>query len=168
MKKILMMGISALSLCTLGACSHKEYHYWQKIDPNTAVYLTGVKAQQTLEEDISACVHQIIELTQLSDVREDLGDTLLGADQRQLTEDMSRLPKWDVPEYILDLRVDHTEFHDFEGCMRYKGWRRVKYVGPETEFRSKEIYDDTANYSVRPVTPRSNSAQQMKAIHEER
>lgn len=165
MKKFLIIGLSALAL---GACATKEYHYWQKVDPNTAIYLTGVKAQQTLEQDLSECVHTIIELTQLGNVRGQLGDTLNGIDQRQLTEDMSRLPRWDVPEYILDLRVDHTEFQDFDGCMRYKGWKRVRYVGPEAEFRSKEIYDDTGSYSVRPFNTSPKANVQMDQLHQER
>ncbi|MDB5478274.1 MAG: putative lipoprotein [Alphaproteobacteria bacterium] len=170
MKKLVLFGIALLAMTS---CStNKEYHYWQKSDPNTAIYLTGVKAQQTLEQDISECVHEIIELSKLSDVRGKVPETFqtLGSyDQKEATEAMARLPHWDVPEYILDLRVDHTEFHDFDGCMAYRGWKRVKYVGPEAEFRSKEIYDDTANYSVRPKSPVGESYdREMKALHEER
>lgn len=171
MNKILLIGLSLLSL-SLAGCADNERHYWQKTDPNAAIYLTGVKAQQTLEQDISECVHLVIELTKLSDVRgqvpayvQSLGDF----DQRQATDEMSRLPLWDVPEYIRDLRVDHSEFHDFDGCMAWKGWTRVRYVGPEAEKRSKEVYDDTANYSVRPksLTAESNNSQ-MKQLHKDR
>ena len=145
MKKICMIGVSVLALS--GCAMDNEQHYWQRTDPNSAIYLTGVKAQQTLEQDISSCVHEIIELTKLADVRGKVPDAFqhLGEyDQKQATSDMARLPRWDVPEYIKDLRVDHSDYHDFDGCMAYNGWRRVRYVGPAAEFRSQEIYDDTA------------------------
>lgn len=168
MKKFLLIG---LSLLALSGCADPERHYWQKTDPNTAIYLTGVKAQQTLEQDISECVHLIIELTKLSDTRGQVpsyNQTLGTYDQKQASAEMSRLPLWDVPEYIRDLRVDHSEFHDFDGCMAWKGWNRVRYVGPSAEMRSKEVYDDTANYSVRPRNPLTQSNSQMKELHEER
>lgn len=173
MKKILILAVSVLALGgTLTGCANNERHYWRRTDPNTALYLTGVKAQQTLEQDISECVHTIIELTQLDDVRRNVpsGSTTLGShDQKEVTEEMSRLPLWDVPEYIRDLRVDHTEFQDFDGCMTYRGWDRVRYVGPEAEKRSKQVYDDTANYSVRPKNPANATAnQQMEQLHKDR
>lgn len=149
-KHVLIVGLGLLALT---GCAKNELHYWQKTDPNSSLYLTGVKAQQTLEQDISTCVHEIIELTRLSDVRMKTPEPFQGLgnyDQKQATDEMSRLPSWDVPEYILDLRVDHTDFHDFEGCMNFKGWQRVKYVAPEVERHAQEVYDDTANYSVRP------------------
>jgi hypothetical protein len=147
---LFVIGISALALT---ACANREHHYWQKTDPNTALYLTGVKAQQMLEQDIAECVHEVIELTKLSDVRMKTPAVVapLGSyDQKQATDEMSNLPYWDVPEYIRDLRVDHTDYHDFDGCMAHKGWTRVKYVGPEVERHADNVYDDTANYSVRP------------------
>jgi hypothetical protein len=104
----------------------------------------------------------VIELTKLADVREEVPPTYqaLGSyDQKQATEEMNSLPHWDVPEYIRNLRVDHTDFHDFDGCMKYKGWNRVKYVAPDTERRAHNVYDSTADYSVRPKNP-------LQAAHE--
>lgn len=155
MKALRSMSVALIGFSTLvlSGCATPEYHYWQKSDPNTAVYLTGVKAQQMLEQDIAYCVHEVIELTKLADVRMATAGTYAPTgnyDQKQATEEMNRLPYWDVPEYIRDLRVDHTDFHDFEGCMNYKGWKRVKYVEPETERRARHVYDATADYSVRP------------------
>lgn len=167
MKKFWILALAALAL---SGCADKERHYWQRSDPNSAIYLTGVKAQQSLEQDISECVHEIIELTKLADVR---GQTpanaqLLGRyDQKQATDEMSNLPRWDVPEYIRDLRVDHTEFHDFDGCMAYKGWNRVYYVGPEAAFRSREIYDATSEYSVRPQRPTGTRYERDSGLNNE-
>jgi hypothetical protein len=169
MKKILLLGVC---LTLLSGCADNEKHFWQRTDPNSAIYLTGVKAQQALEQDISECVHTIIELAKLDDVRRQVpsgADRLGSYDQKQATDDMSKLPLWDVPEYIRALRVDHTDFHDFDGCMEYKGWTRVRYVGPADEIRSKEIYDDTANYSVRPKNPMTDMQNsQMNELHKDR
>lgn len=151
--RFLASVVAVGAVLAIGACGYKEMHYWQKIDPADALYLTGVKAQQHLEQDISFCVHTVIELTKLADVREDtahIAQKLRKYDQKQATDDMGRLPYWDIPEYIRDLRVDHTDFHDFDGCMRYKGWKRVRYVGPDRDLHARHVYDDTANYSVRP------------------
>lgn len=157
MKALYSVSLAVIGLClTLTGCADREYHYWQKTDPNTALYLTGVKAQQMLEQDIAECVHEVIELTKLADVRMQTPapyQPLGSYDQKQATEEMNRLPQWDVPEYIWNLRVDHTDFHDFEGCMNYHGWRRVKYIGPDPELHAHNIYDSTADYSVRPNRP---------------
>lgn len=170
MKKLMVIGTAALALA---ACStSNEYHYWQRNDPNSALYLTGVKAQQVLEQDISYCVHSVIELTKLADVRGKVPSsfqTLSGYDQMNAEAGMSNLPRWDVPEHIRNLRVDHTEYHDFDGCMSYKGWQRVRYVAPKAEFRAKEIYRDTGNYSVRPHnTGQTEYNDQMKDLHKPR
>lgn len=172
MKRLMMLGLGMTLLAVSACTSTDESHYWQRSDPNSALYLTGVKAQQALEQDIAYCVHNIIELTQLSDVRGNVPAsfrTLGGYDQAQATRELNGLPRWDIPEYIKDLRVDHTNYHDFDGCMRYKGWNRVDYVGPADKFRSKEIYDDTANYSVRPKHPQAETYnKQMDALHKPR
>ena len=174
MKKYLLIGLSMVALTgALTACiSQKEYHYWQKTDPNTALYLTGVKAQQMLEQDIASCVHQIIELSKLADVRGRVPGVYSPTgsyDQVDAKEDMSRLPYWDIPEYIRDLRVDHTDFHDFDGCMAWKGWERVKYVSPETELHAREVYDGTSDYSVRPKRGEVEAYErEMNALHSAR
>lgn len=160
LKQIILVGCAVAALS--GCSSNREYHYWQKRDPSSALYLTGVKAQQMLEQDISECVHVVIELTKLADRREKIPapfQALGSYDQKQVTDEMGNLPRWDVPEYIRDLRVDHTDFHDFDGCMNYKGWQRVKYVAPEAERRANEVYDVTADYSVRPKSPKEGAYQ---------
>ncbi len=145
-----------LALCSivLMACAqHKDYYYWQKTDTASALYLTGPKAQQVLEQDISECVHEIVELAKLANVREGYLGTLSKentVDHPELAAEMSSLPFWEEPEYIRDLRVDHTDYHDFDGCMDSKGWTRVKYVHPKTEHAAKNTYHKTGQYSVRP------------------
>jgi len=128
----------------LSACSvDREFHYWQKTDADTALYLTGPKAQQVLEEDIALCVHQIIELAKIEEIRDGVPGAfsdLKGYEQAKVTASMDSLPSWETPERIRDLRVNHSDFHDFEGCMREQGWERVKYVYPDQEEHAKEIY----------------------------
>jgi hypothetical protein len=135
------------AVLALSGCATPEYHYWQKSDPQTALYLTGPKAQQMLEQDIAQCVHEIIELSKLEGVRKNGLNT--GGSQMATDRAMSALPQWDVPEYIKQLRVDHANYHDFEGCMRAKGWERVKYVYPDQEMNAKNVYRHTADYGVR-------------------
>lgn len=140
------------STALVTACANKDYHYWQKIDPTTAIYLTGPKAQQMLEQDIGQCTHEIIEMDKLAIVREGGGEPGFfhkNINQKAQAEALSKLPAYDVPEYIRDLRVDHKDFHDFDGCMRHSGWERVKYVDPQAEFRAKAIYNSTGEYSTR-------------------
>jgi hypothetical protein len=138
------------SLAVIACSTNKEYHYWQKTDPTTAIYLTGPKAQQMLEQDISKCVHEIIELDKLASVREGGGQASFfkkNISQKAHAESLSNLPAYDIPEYIRDLRVEHKDFHDFDGCMRHSGWERVKYVDPKAELRAKSVYNSTGEYS---------------------
>jgi hypothetical protein len=138
------------AVLALSACASREYHYWQKSDPQTAIYLTGPKAQQMLQQDIAQCVHEIIELSKLENVRANertlFGGGKVGGSQMATDRAMNSLPQWDAPEYIRDLRVDHSDYHDFDGCMRSKGWERVKYVYPDQEVNAKNVYRNNSGY----------------------
>lgn len=138
---MVLIGLGmALAACSTGPT---EFHYWQKTDAKTALYLTGPKAQQMLEEDIALCVHQIIELTKIEEIRDGVPpimSELDGIEQGKVTTAMDSLPTWETPERIKDLRVNHSDFHDFEGCMREQGWERVKYVFPGQEEHAKKVY----------------------------
>lgn len=164
--------VLACSVLALSACSsQREFHYWQKRDPSSALYLTGVKAQQMLEQDIGECVHVVIEMTKLADVRGKVPapfQPMGSVDQKEVTDAMNGLPRWDVPEYIRDLRVDHTDYHDFDGCMNHKGWQRVKYVAPETERRANEVYDATGDYSIRPQNARDQAYEREMRAQDKR
>jgi hypothetical protein len=165
------------SLAVIACSTNKDYHYWQKIDPTTAIYLTGPKAQQMLEQDISKCVHEIIELDKLAAVRENGGQAGFfkkNISQKAHAEALSNLPAYDIPEYIRDLRVEHKDFHDFEGCMRHNGWERVKYVDPQKELRAKGVYNITGEYNTyrnkataRPVQSDDAASDAMKREEED-
>lgn len=150
--------LASLSLAVTACAQHKDYHYWQKTDSASALYLTGPKAQQVLEQDISTCVHEIVELAKLANVREGSVSSLKKentVDHPELAQEMANLPSWETPEYIRDLRVDHSDYHDFDSCMASKGWTRVKYVHPKTEHVAKTTYETTAEYSARPSAKKS-------------
>lgn len=165
MRHFLLLAI--LSLAVTACAQHKEYHYWQKTDSASALYLTGPKAQQFLEQDISTCVHEIVELAKLANVREGHTgslDMVNKIDHPELAASMSALPSWDTPEYIRDLRVDHSDYHDFDSCMDAKGWARVKYVHPKTEHKAKTVYEKTEEYSIRPSAKASMAKKKSYAV----
>lgn len=155
MKKYLVAFACILGLSACAQTFAPEYHYWQRFDAPSSLYLSGPKAQQHLEQDIAECVHVIIEMAQLAHVRESEFSTvenLIGnikVDQADVASATQALPNWDVPRYIQDLRVDHKDFHDFEGCMYSKGWTRVRYVHPDVERRARDTYKRTSDFSVR-------------------
>lgn len=142
----LLFALFTVSLLAGCATPERELHYWQKIDPSDALYLTGPKAQQMLEEDIAECVHEIIELKHIEIIREGTPASIFynpydDWNQPKVTAAMNQLPRWETPERIRELRVNHSEYHDFDGCMRSSGWRRVKYVYPDQEEKAKRIYE---------------------------
>ena len=161
---LFVLFAAVLGLTT--ACGHRGSmgtDYWQRIDSAKGLYLRGPKAQQHLEQDLSTCVHTIVELAKLSGVREEIPDffnPVSDVEQANVSEQLKALPRWDQPEYIQDLRVDHTNYHDFEGCMRYKGWRRVQYVHPDETRRANDIYKRTKKESVREPIKKSRSGRQ--------
>jgi hypothetical protein len=133
----------------LTACTHKpkDPDYWRREASHSALYLQGPKAQQQLEQSISQCVHEVLELAKLEAVRESVPpvlDPTKTLSQRDVTLGMDGLPRWNTPERLKALRVEHTEYHDFEGCMRHHGWQRVEFVDPTVKATAKDIYRDTA------------------------
>ncbi len=165
MKHLLRISIlSILCFSLLSACSSRPSggtHYWQSVDSADGLYLTGPKAQQHLEQDIAECVHEIIELAKLAGDREKIPyflDPVSDVEQDEIMASLKDLPYWDEPEFLGDLRVDHSDYHDFDGCMLYKGWRRVKYVHPDESRRAKEVYRRTKEISVRNEKTERKSA----------
>lgn len=153
-KTFLKYSTLFLTSAILAGCGggQGQMQYWQKLESGDALYLTGPKAQQVLEQDIAECVHEIIELAKLAGVRENLPnfrDPVRNTDQMDEEHNMKDLPGWDQPEYLNDLRVDHSDYHDFDGCMNSKGWYRVKYVHPDTERKTTETYKRTYDISIR-------------------
>ena len=139
-----------LMLCltaSVSSCAGKKLSqvYWQRIEDSSALYLTGPKAQQELEENIATCVHEIDELVILGAIRETTPpDT--HSEYHQPLEASGDLDYYDTPTRLGSKKVAHSDFHDFESCMRSKGWERVRYVRYETDMKAQKTYRKTKHY----------------------
>ena len=114
--------------------------YCQRVEDNSAMYMTGPKAQQTLEENIASCAREIDELVQMDALRgKTPPDT--HADYHRALKSSGDLDFYDTPTRYGDKKIAHKDFQDFESCMRYKGWERVRYVRYQTALKARSDYD---------------------------
>ncbi len=113
--------------------------YWQRVHTSSALYLRGPKAQQMLNRDIARCVVELRELERLGAVRDAIPEY---AANLVLSEDEARIAGWDTPERDEDLFVEHADYTDFEGCMLYRGWERIKYVPFDVAEQARENYKE--------------------------
>jgi len=138
--------ISILSFAIVLSACLKEPRlasaYWQRVDGESAVYMTGPKAQQILEQDISRCVVEVDELVKLNAVRETMPPET-HSDYRQALDMSGDLKYFETPKKYGNLKVAHTDYHDFESCMRFKGWERVQYIQYDVELNSRATYEKT-------------------------
>lgn len=116
--------------------------YWQRVEDNSALWLTGPKAQQTLDENIAGCVREVDELVELGALRETTPPDTHSEYHRALNAS-GDLDYYDTPTRHGNHRVSHTNFHDFETCMRSKGWERVRYVRYQSAAQARETYTNT-------------------------
>lgn len=140
------------SICVLAgtllttACTPKPQNladaYWQRIESHSALYLTGPKAQQQLEQNIAGCVRVIDELVELDALRETTPPDTHSAYHKALNKS-GDLDYFETPARYKDMRVAHTDFHDFESCMRHEGWERVRYVRYQQSDKAKHTYKVT-------------------------
>lgn len=137
--------LAASALMTLSACAWQApvgQAYWQRINDSSAMWMTGPKAQQELDQNIAACVREVDELVEIGALRETLPpDT--HSEYRRALDASGDLAFYDTPTRYGDHMVSHTDFHDYESCMRSKGWERVRYVRYQTAVKSKETYQAT-------------------------
>ena len=147
--KFKMASVLALGgIALIAACSPLPplgQAYWQRVEDNSALYMTGPKAQQTLDDNIAECVHEVDELVTLDATRETLPpDT--HSEYHDALAASGDLSYYDSPTRYGEKKVDHTDFHDFESCMRFKGWERVRYIRYQTLAKSNKTYVDTQEY----------------------
>ncbi len=145
--KSLFTFFAAMAVLFLGACEHyqsspsvdidKEGQYWQRSVVSEAIYQQGPKVQQMLNRDIARCVVELRELERLGAVKNAIPTTLKG---RVLDPDQRELDNWDEPERDEHLYAEHSDYHDFEGCMLAKGWERTLYVPYDVAEKSRENY----------------------------
>ena len=133
--------------------------YWQRVEDDSALYMTGPKAQQRLDDDIATCVREVDELVELDATREALPpDT--HSDYRTALDASGDLSYYDTPTRYGDKKVDHTDFHDYESCMRSKGWERVRYVRYQTLTKAQKTYTDTQTFRKTGLMGAAAEAQQ--------
>jgi len=142
--KRLFITVCALSLLTACATDprptdkqiRERADYWQRNDGVASLYLTGPKAQHQLHKDIAACVAEVKELYRLGSIR-----------RAEPPKDMAMEPGlkrgWVSPTRDGPLYTEYTDFQDFDGCMRSKGWERMDYVKPAEGERAAENYAAT-------------------------
>lgn len=152
MKTILKSAVLLLALA--GCSNHPQLdngQYWQRKNVSESVYLRGTKAQQMLNKDIASCVNELKELERLGQLK----DTIPTQYGRVLENTDAELSEWDSPERDGALLAEHTDYHDFNSCMRAKGWERTYQVSYETQKRARETY--TQNHVLYKNLDRSES-----------
>lgn len=139
--------ISSAALLTASACAPNvnkqiddQGQYWQRAHVSEAIWLQGPKAQQTLNRDIARCVTELRELERLGSIKNSIKTDLSG---RVIDPDEKKMEDWDTPEHDKYILAEHTDYHDFEGCMLDKGWERVKYVHYDRAAQARQDYLDT-------------------------
>lgn len=144
--RIVLMMFACGAFITASACVPlAQLAYWQRVEDNSALYMTGPKAQQQLEENIAGCVREIDELVQLDAVRRVTPPDTHSEYHRAL-DASGDLSYYDSPSHLGQKKVAHSDYHDFEGCMRSKGWERVKYVRYQTSEKAHQTYTETKQY----------------------
>lgn len=145
MKSGFKMLALAGGLLALSACSYTPpvaQAYWQRVEDNSALWMTGPKAQQQLEQDMAGCVREVDELVELGALRETTPPDTHSEYHRALKAS-GALDYYDTPTRYGSHKISHTDFHDFESCMRVRGWERVNFVRYQTAQQSQKVYKDT-------------------------
>lgn len=145
MKKIVFPVLMLVLAVAVSACAQKrQTYYWQKKETHSALYLQGPKAQQQLEEDIARCVAEIHELVRQGAVRKTLPEDVSRKGDSIIAKE-SRDAYWNVPQRYGARYVDHSDYHDFDSCMDYRGWVRVKYAPYDQIAVSNTSYERLMN-----------------------
>lgn len=140
--KILMIGAVSVLMTACMPVRPSGEAYWQRVEHDSALYMTGPKAQQDLDQSIARCVREIDELVRLEALRETLPPDTHSEYRRGLRAS-GDLDYFDTPTRLGRKRVAHTDFHDFESCMRHKGWERVRFVRYQTQQSAQKTYRAT-------------------------
>jgi len=136
-------GILAMTACSGSAPVGQAY--WQRVEDNSALYMTGPKAQQQLEENVVTCVREIDEMVRLDALRGTLPPDTHSEYHRALKAS-GDLDYYDTPTTLGDKKVAHSDFHDYESCMRSKGWERVVYMRYQTVSKAGNAYRENRQY----------------------
>jgi hypothetical protein len=166
MKSRMALTLAFGSMVAMAACSPLPplgQAYWQRVEDNSALYMTGPKAQQKLDDDIATCVREVDELVELDALRETLPpDT--HSEYHHALKASGDLAYYDTPTRYGDKKVAHSDFHDYESCMRHQGWERVKFVRYQTAAKSNKVYTETQQYRKTGLMGEAAEAKQQQAI----
>lgn len=146
---LLLSAFSVLALTACGTDMNKELEenarYWQRKDTTDAIYQQGPKAQQMLFQDMARCTSDINELQRLGAIRNAVPAKTFDQNAGTITQGspLSRMESWNSPDRDGYMRTEYYDYTDFEGCMDFKGWERVKYNNYKTVDRARDTYLDT-------------------------
>lgn len=133
--------LSIAMIAALSACSsdkvEESSNYWQRTETQSALYMTGPKAQHTLHQDIANCVAQLKELQRLSSIRDAI-PTDTGNRVPDYNPSNSAVASADTPQRDGPLYAEYYDFVDFEGCMRTKGWERALVMTPRQSLDGRD------------------------------
>lgn len=144
MKSKTIMMVAALGMLAVSGCVWNpptKQAYWSRVEDNSALWMTGPKAQQTLDENIASCVRQVDELVELGALRETMPPDTHSEYHRSLKAS-GDLDYYDTPTRYGNHMVAHKDFHDFDSCMRYMGWERTNFVRYHVAKQAKETDND--------------------------
>lgn len=166
MKSKMKMFIAACSVLAVSACAYQppqKQAYWERVEDNSALWMTGPKAQQTLDQDIAGCVREVDELVEIGALRETTPPDTHSEYHRALKAS-GDLDYYDTPTRYGEHWVSHTDYHDFDGCMRFRGWERVKYIRYQTAKQAETTYKDTQDIRTYGVSGDAAVAKQQEQI----
>tara|TARA_B100001971_G_C18220548_1_gene556844 strand:+ start:951 stop:1487 length:537 start_codon:yes stop_codon:yes gene_type:complete len=158
--------ISTLAVTLVAAgCTPKpkptQDAYWQRIEAHSALYMTGPKAQQQLEQTIAGCVREVDELVRLKAIRETTPPDTHYEYHSALNES-GDLAAFETPKHHKDIHVDHSEYYDFESCMRSEGWERVRAVRYQVDKKAQQNYKDVQDIRKFGVKGHAAEVKRMK------
>jgi hypothetical protein len=165
MKSGFLFFLAAAGIAMAAACNPLPplgQAYWQRVEDSSALYMTGPKAQQALDENIATCVREVDELVELDALREATPPDTHSEYHRALKAS-GDLAYYDTPTRLGNKKVAHRDFHDFESCMRAKGWERVKFVRYQTAQKSGKTYVETQQYRKTGLTGEAAVLAQQQA-----
>lgn len=151
---------TAGAIMALSACVYQPpvgQAYWQRIEDSSALYMTGPKAQQTLDENIATCVREVDELVELDALKKKMPPDTHSEYHRAL-DASGDLAYYDTPTRLGNKKVSDKDFQDFEGCMRTAGWERVRYVRYQTALQARTTDKMTQDIRKAGAVPGVNDA----------
>jgi hypothetical protein len=134
-KKLSVLALGGI--LAAAACSPFHQTYWKRIDPDSALYLTGPAATQKLDEDIAACTSAVDNVNRLDQLRE-----TMPPDTDNNSQAAAPLAYYDTPTRAGEEKVAHSDYHDFEGCMRNAGWERQDTMRYQTMAAASDNYQN--------------------------